>query len=139
MSKKHRTVAVTREQARTNLDKAVEFLTSAKEAMKNGQVNSAGLLAIHASISAADAILGYQAGYRSSSLDHRVAAGLIKDIGSGKEGWNKQGNRLNRILGKKNLVEYEARDITRTEALYLVEQTERFVDWVRGFFPADTD
>ena len=139
MSKKHRTVAVTREQARTYLDKATEFLRNAKEAMKNDQVNSAGLLAIHAAISAADAILGYHAGYRSSSPDHRVTAELIKDIGSGKEEWNKQGNRLNRVLGKKNMVEYEARKITKAEASYLVEQTERFVDWVKESFPADND
>ena len=139
MSKKHRTTPVTREQARVYLGKSTEFLHNAKEAMKNGQVNSAGLLAIHAAILAADAILGHLVGYRSSSPDHRVAVELIKDIGSGTDEWTKQGNRLNRILGKKNLVEYEAREITQVEASYLVEQTERFVDWAREFFPADND
>jgi hypothetical protein len=64
---------------------------------------------------------------------------LIKDIGSGTAEWTKQGSRLNRILGKKNLVEYEAREITQAEASYLVEQAERFVDWVREFFTADND
>ncbi len=59
-SKKHRITSVTREQARTYISKATEFLRSAKEAMINGQHNSAGLLAIHAAISAADAALGHQ-------------------------------------------------------------------------------
>jgi HEPN domain-containing protein len=84
-SKKHRITSVTREQARTYISKAIEFLRSAKEAMINGQHNSAGLLAIHAAISAADAALGHQVGYRSSSPDHRVAVELIKDIGSGTD------------------------------------------------------
>ncbi len=139
MSKNHRTTPVTREQARIYLGKSTEFLHNAKEAMKNGQVNSAGLLAIHAAISAADAILGHQTGYRSSSPDHRVAVELIKDFGSGTDEWTKQGNRLNRILGKKNLVEYEAREITQVETSYLVEQAERFVDWVRDLFPPYND
>lgn len=132
MAKKHKTTAITREQARTYLGKAAEFLKSARENMKNGQVNSAGLLAVHAAISAADALLGHHSGIRSSSTDHRVTAELIMDMGSGAEEWKKQGNRLNRIIGKKNLIEYEARQLNDREAAQLVEQAGRFLDWVRG-------
>lgn len=38
---------------------------------------------------------------------------------------------LNRIVGKKNLIAYEGRLISPKEASYLVEQAERFLDWVR--------
>lgn len=131
MSKKHRTASVTPEQAQVYLRKATEFLLNAKEAIKDDRSNSAGLLAIHAAISGADALLGHQAGYRSSSPDHRVTVELIKEIGSGTEEWTKQGNRLARILSKKNLVEYEAREITREESSQLVEQAERFIRWAK--------
>ena len=132
MAKKHRTTNVTREQAQGYLNKAREFLRDSKKAMRDGQWNSAGLLAIHSTISASDALLGYQAGLRSTSPDHKTSADLLNGIGAGSRDWSKQINRFNRILGKKNLVEYEARPITEKEASYLVEQSDRFVRWVLG-------
>jgi uncharacterized protein (UPF0332 family) len=131
MTKKHRTTAVTRPQAQTYLNKAKEFLVASREAMKEDRWNSAGLLAIHAAISSADALLGYQAGYRSTSPDHRVAATLLKELGVGSADRSDQIRRFKRILSKKNIVEYEARQITQKEASYLVEQADRFVNWAR--------
>lgn len=132
MTKKHRITAVTRQQAQTYLSKALEFLQASREAMKVGRVNSAGLLAIQAAISTADALLGHQAGYRSTSPDHKAAADLLKDLRVGSADRSNQIRRFERILNKKNLVQYEARELTRKEADYLVEQAERFVDWARG-------
>ena len=132
MAKKHRTTSVTREQAQSYLKKAAEFPLNSKKAMKDSQWNSAGLLAIHSAISASDALLGYQAGFRSTSPDHKVAVDLLSRIGTGSKDWSNQVNRFNRILGKKNLVEYEARPITEKEALNLVEWSDRFVRWVTG-------
>ncbi len=132
MAKKHRTTSVTREQAQSYLNKATEFLLDAKKGMRDGQWNSAGLLAIHSTISASDALLGYRAGFRSTSPDHKVAADLLSRIGASSKDWSNQINRFNRIVGKKNLVEYEARSITEKEASHLVEQSDRFVHWVMG-------
>ena len=130
MTKKHRTTSVTRKQAQIYLKKAVEFLLDSKKAMKDGRWNSAGLLAIHSAISASDALLGHQAGFRSTSPDHKVAVDLLGRIGTDSKDWANQINRLGRILGKKNLVEYEARPLTEKEALNLVEWSDRFVRWV---------
>ena len=131
MAKKHRTTTVTYQQAQTYLSKALEFLLASKEAMKDGRFNSAGLLAVHSAISSADSLLGHQAGYRSTSPDHKVAADLLKDQNIGSTDSSNQIRRFERILSKKNLVQYEARKITQKEASYLVEQAERFLDWVR--------
>jgi HEPN domain-containing protein len=131
MAKKHRITTVTRQQAQTYLSKAMEFLVASRESIKDGRFNSAGLLAIHAAISSADALLGHQAGYRSTSPDHKAAADLLKDLGIGSADRSNQIRRFERILSKKNIVEYEARQITQKEASYLVEQAQRFLDWVR--------
>jgi HEPN domain-containing protein len=131
MAKKHRITTVTRQQAQTYLSKAMEFLVASREAMKDGRFNSAGLLAIHAAISSADALLGHQAGHRSTSPDHQAAATLLKELEIGSADRSDQIRRFKRILSKKNIVEYEARQITQKEASYLVEQAERFLDWVR--------
>ncbi len=135
MTKIFKTVPVSREDSCKYLSKALEYLVAAKDCRSDGRFSSAGLLAIHTAISSADAILGSVTGYRSSSPDHRDVVELIRQQLRHIEGSSKQANRLSRIIGKKSLVQYETRELTEKEALYLVEQAERFLDWVREVVP----
>lgn len=137
MARKIRTKSTNREESTIYLEKAEQFIGNGKEALQKGDLITAGLLAIHSAISAADALIIYRAGMRSTSPDHSVVVRLIGKVApSGSSEWVRQANRLSRIVAKKNLVAYEARSLSRKEALYLVEQAERFLAWVREVITA---
>ncbi|MFH2084002.1 MAG: hypothetical protein ABII20_01580 [Candidatus Omnitrophota bacterium] len=72
-------------------------------------------------------------GKRSVSSQHRDAVELLNSIlinGAGK-----QSGLLNRILAKKNIVEYEDRDFLEKEAKELIKLTTRFFEWIQGILP----
>ena len=137
MAKRNRTVKVTSAEAGAHLRKALDHLKGATNELVEGNWNSAGLLAIHASISANDALLGLKAGVRHGSEDHRAAAGLLQSFAPpGATEWKQQADRLARIVAKKNLVAYEGREVSDKEAADLVEQARRFIGWVRENVPS---
>ncbi len=137
MARKLRTKSVDAGQIHVYLEKAEQFLRKARAALVDGDADTAGLLAVHAAISANDAVTGHYGKKRSSSEDHSVAASLLREAGpSGKKGWESQANRLSRIVAKKNLVAYEGRHISKKDSTYLVEQAERFVSWAREVVPS---
>jgi len=131
MPRKFKTIFVSTKDSQKYLAKALEFIAEANRCHTEKKWNCAGLLAIHAAISAADSLLGFVAGRRSKSSDHGDVAELVRQQLKHLAESGKQANRLARIVGKKNLVQYEARKITPKEASYLVEQAERFVNWAR--------
>jgi HEPN domain-containing protein len=139
MTRKFKTIPVNKDDSRKYLIKALEYMEEANRSHSERKFSSSGLLAIHAAISAADSILGFAVGYRSGSPDHGDAVELVRQQLRCFEDSSKQANRLSRIIGKKNLVEYESRSLTEKEAYYLVEQAERFLDWVRNIVVFNPD
>ncbi len=131
MTRKFKTVPIKKDDSQKYLIKALQFMVEANRYHADRKWDSAGLLAIHAAISAADSVLGFVVGYRSSSPDHADVVELVRQQLKQIEDSSKQANRLSRIIGKKNLVQYESRPLTEKEASYLVEQAERFQEWVR--------
>ena len=122
---------MSRSQAKAYLQKAGEYLAEANSALKNNSLDSAGLLAIHAVISGADAVTGYHGRCRSTSQDHRDAARILEEVvPEDVKDRSEQINRFGRIVGRKNLVAYEGRHLSAKEASQLVEQAERFLNWV---------
>ncbi len=112
--------------AKKYLSKAREFSEGASDALANGKWNVAGLAAIHAGISAADAVIVAFGAKRSASKDHGAAVDLVHrttDAGAA------QIRQLTGLLAMKNTVEYEQRLLTQSEARTLVEQSSRFVKW----------
>jgi len=100
-----------------------------------GKWNSAGLQAVHAVISASDAAIVYYGGARSIELDHREVVGLLQDILGDTAAV--AGRHVSRVIAKKNLIEYEGRSITQTEAKEMVEHAKRFLEWVVGNLPRE--
>ncbi len=133
MVKKHRTTAVSRDEAREFARAAQEFLEQARSSLDSGSYRAAATLAVHAAISATDALLGSRLGIRSSGQDHMAAADLLRTKAPSSPAgvWGRQAERLRRIIARKNLVEYEGRPVTGKEAKDLVVQSARFVDWMR--------
>lgn len=104
------------------------------EAFQKGRWNAAGLAGIYCAISATDALLRKKARLRSSGESHMEAVQLLKqhisdpNIGA-------QSQRLNRVLSKKSLVEYDSREFREAEAASVVKDVGRYFEWVKGYFP----
>lgn len=135
MTKKRKTRAVDKSEYRDFLAKADDFASMLDLALAEGKWNSAGLQAVHAVISASDAVIVYYGGVRSVELDHREVVGLLHDIIG--EAAATAGRHVSRVIAKKNLVEYEGRSITQAEAREMAEHAKRFLEWVTGMLPRE--
>ena len=107
----------------------MEFATSAKSDLRETRWDSAGLTAIHAGISAADAAIIASAGLRSTSQDHGAVLQLLDD--QVPEFTATQRRQLGGLLKMKNRVAYEQRLLAETEARQLVDQADRLARWAQ--------
>lgn len=133
MPRSDRTRPATKADARHFLAKAFQFLASMEDELTASRWDAAGLAAIHAGISAGDAVLSYRGGVRSAGQGHRTAVDLLQQIVG--EAATEASRHLKRLVDKKNLVEYEQRRLTQAEALDLAEHARRFVEWAKGQVP----
>lgn len=133
MTKKRKTRIVDKNQYRIFLAKAKDFASMMDLSLEEGKWNSAGLQAVHTVISASDAVIVYYGGVRSAEIDHREVVGLLQEIMG--EAASTAGRHVSTVIAKKNLVEYEDRLITQTEARDMVEHAKRFLVWVAGMLP----
>src|SRR5438132_1522281 len=72
---------VERTEARPYLAKAQQFVAEARSGLQSGRADAALLCAIHAAISAADAVTVALAGQRSADPNHLAAADLLRSVG----------------------------------------------------------
>jgi HEPN domain-containing protein len=127
---------VERTEARPYLSKAQQFVAEARSGIQAGRADAALLCAIHAAISAADAVTVALAGQRSADPNHLAAADLLRSVGQGTEGIESRAGQLVALLQKKNLVEYQARVATMQEADDAVKRAERLVEWAASTIAA---
>lgn len=97
--------------------------------------NAAATLAIQRVISSADAICVLEKGIRSISQDHFDVCDLVASL-SLQEAKEKS-KLLRKIIAKKNLVQYERRNVYKDEAFEMVKITTRFYQWVRSCLHLD--
>ncbi len=135
MTRKRKTRAVDKNEYHDFLAKAKDFASMLDLTLREGKWNSAGLQAVHAVISASDAVIVYYGGVRSIELDHREVIGLLHDIIG--ETATTAGRHVSKVIAKKNLVEYERRSITQAEAREMAEHAKRFLEWVTGMLPRE--
>lgn len=123
--------SVSRERHATYLRKAAEFLRASDSALSVGDWNAVGLNAVHSAISAADALLVYYGGIRSSGDSHHDVAGLlrlhVKDPQLGSKLLT-----FSKVLDYKHLAAYEDRSLTEAEARDAEKLSRRFLDWARS-------
>jgi hypothetical protein len=119
---------VNQAQVRSYLGKAEEFILAAPESLDAGHVVAATSLAVHAGISACDAISGARTGQRATGPDHAQAVTLLAQ--AGREGKD-AARLLTRLIPLKNRAEYEPQDVPRTSATRAVEQAGRIVQIAR--------
>ena len=86
MPRETRTRHVSPAQVRSYLSKAEEFLTVARESIDGAHTLAATSLAVHAGISACDAICGARTGQRAAGSDHGQAVAILGQADSTKLG-----------------------------------------------------
>ncbi len=120
---------VEKTRARVYLGKAQEFLAAARIAGDAGQAHAALLLAIHAGLSACDAVTVALAGVRSTDPDHLRATDLLELVAKVSAETRERADQLRGLLKMKNLVEYEDRRVSAKEADTGTKRAERLVGW----------
>ncbi|MBA3065824.1 HEPN domain-containing protein [bacterium] len=133
MTAKIKHTGVDRNRYKIYLKKALEFYQSMIQAEDSKNWNAVGLNSVHCAISACDAVVVFHLGMRSVSSQHRDAVELLDSILI--KGADQKSGLLNRILAKKNIVEYEDRDFLEKEAKELIKLTTRFFEWVKEIIP----
>jgi len=116
------------------LKKADEFYEMMQQSIINEKWNAAGLNAIHAGISANDALLTFYFGLKSISPKHDDAVKLLISMME-RNDTEKKAKHLRQIVSMKNLVEYDGRLLSRSEAESLAKHAQRFLDWVKSLLP----
>ena len=116
------------------LKRAEECFNAAQNSSKNQEWNAATISAIHSCISACDAMCVYFLGKRPSGQSHNDAVTLFSTIDNTEE-ISTNANRISRILGIKNMAEYEERLIFRAESEKVLKDCERFLAYVKKKLP----
>jgi predicted nucleotidyltransferase len=125
-----RTEKLERSKGLVYLRKAEEFARSMNDASARADWNAVGLNAVHAVISACDALTTAFLGVRSRSQDHEEVAKLIRNLPVNEA--PAKADTAVHVIQLKNLVEYEARDLDPQEAEMVCTKVGRFLAWAGG-------
>jgi HEPN domain-containing protein len=126
-----KSVDVRRSEAKLYVAKADQFLDHARAALDAERFDAALLNAIHAAISAADAVTVALVGRRSTDPDHQRAVDLLEEATGSAPETRTRSRQVRALLARKNTVEYESRPATGRDARDGVEQAGRVVTWAR--------
>jgi HEPN domain-containing protein len=129
--RKFKTRSVPRGRYEAYLKKSREFLRSAESALALGDWDAVGLNAVHAAISAADALLVYYGGVRSAGDSHHDVAGLLR-LHVRDDQISSKVQTLSKVLGYKHLSAYEDREVTEAEARDAEKLARRFLEWAQA-------
>lgn len=127
---------VSRTFARNYLSKAQQFSRAMRTALENRDWDAAGLNAVHCGLSSNDALLVARHGLRSTSPRHADSVRLLDSFVQ-IEGVKKASSQLQKLIAKKNLIEYEVRVFKENEAKDAVKNADRFLSWVIKAIPAE--
>lgn len=112
------------------LRKADEFGAAMAQAAAAKNWNAVGLNAIHAVISATDALTSFHLGKRSRSQDHEDVILLLRELPL--QDVSAKASQALEVLRLKNKVEYEARLFEEEEAHVVQLRAERFLAWAHA-------
>jgi hypothetical protein len=134
MTRKIPTNRVDKSEYKNYFKKSCEFYETMDLAMSSRKWNAAALNAIHAGISANDAVLIFVHSLRCTSPKHDDAVKLLKSLMK-EEKAQVASKHLAKLINSKNINEYESRLFTQGEAYALVKCISRFMDWVKSILP----
>ena len=129
MPRSLKVVVTPRPEGKLYLAKAEQFLEACRSANSAAQHDATMLNAVHAAISATDAVTVALAGRRSSDPDHQRSADLLEQVAGTSPELRAHLRQLRELLSRKNVVEYESRRTTHREGGDAMRRAERFVEW----------
>jgi HEPN domain-containing protein len=115
------------------LKKATDNYEQMVLAIESGNYNASGTLAVQCAISSADALCVFEKGIRSLSQDHFDVCELIDSLAIPAA--REKTKLLRKVIARKNLIQYERRNLTPSEAQEIVKLTSRFYHWVTSLLP----
>ncbi len=122
-----------REEARSTakdyLKKAADNYDQMLVAFHAENWNAAATLAVQCAISSADAICVHEKGIRSVSQDHLDVCDLVAQLSC--SGAHEKSGQLRKIIRRKNMVQYECRNMYKSDADEMVKVTARVYQWVQ--------
>lgn len=89
------------------------------------------LCAVHAGISASDAVCVGLGGQRSADPDHMRAADLLESVGQNTAAFGDKAQTLRSLINLKNRVEYELQAARLDDADTAVKRCVRLVSWAK--------
>lgn len=134
MIAKHKTKDVHRSMYVNFMQKSSECFKAAQWCLESEDWNATAINSIHSTISACDALCVFSLGKRHSGENHNGAVTLFNSIKNTDE-FNKNANRINKILRMKNMAEYEERLVYQKEAETIFKDCERFLGFVKSKLP----
>jgi hypothetical protein len=112
----------------TYLRKALQLCEAASAEFDADRSDASLILAIHAGISAADAVcIGL--GTRKNKDSHERAADLLEEVGGHAEEFQAAAKRLRALLAGKSAIEYENKRATRKDAEVGIRRCSALVQW----------
>jgi len=112
--------------------KAIEFLKGAMTQADNEEWNSSAVLSIHAVISACEAVCARFLQLRHGGADHMQAVELLGSLPLERSEIESKLKQARRVISMKNAAEYEDRLIKQSEALEMLKDAQRLVEWVEN-------
>jgi hypothetical protein len=106
-------------------------VSAARADFDAGRYSACGLAAVHAGISAADAVTVHLVGEVSASRNHLDAVGLLRRASPRPE-LSRPERQLVGLLQAKSDVEYSGESVTRANAKVMLDQADRFTTWAVG-------
>lgn len=91
--------------------------------------NAAATLALQCAISSADAVCVFEKGLRSISQDHLDVCDLVLSLPLNDAA--EKAKQLRKVIMRKNMVQYESRQVRKPDADEMVKCTTRFYQWVK--------
>ena len=117
------------------LKRADECLATAKGAFVAQQWNASAINAIHSAIAGVDALCVYYLGKRHAGESHGGAIKLFNSFYVAPQELQVNAKRLSRMLGMKNMAEYEERLVFKSEAEKALKDAERLLAFVLSKLP----
>lgn len=114
-------------------ERATGLAQTMEESWGKSERHGASLSAVHATISAADALTVFYLGERSRGQDHRELISLLERLPLDNAAEYAQ--RVSTVLGKKSDAEYGSAGLTLRDTGRIVSQSRRFIRWALGHLP----
>jgi hypothetical protein len=130
MTRKYKTVAGGQTEIKAYVKRANELWRHADNAYQEQDFDAFAIMAIHASISLADAACIVHSGARYAGTSHDEAVQYFYNLGISDEGFKKACRRLGQIITEKSAAEYGGSNLSAKAAKTIRDNSDRFRDYL---------